>query len=162
MAIFFPLQGLFNSLIYIRPRYLRARSKNPLFSARKLFFMALHHDAHPIHATETRPSPVHVIDPRPQWERQMESPRASDYSLPPRIGQSIDDGDSTDVAQDGLYSVADTVNARADESEYQNRYANKKELNADSSARPPEEEGDFNQDHSAKSGDAFQDNPSRQ
>jgi len=28
-AIFFPLQGFFNALVYFRPRYLRYRQENP-------------------------------------------------------------------------------------------------------------------------------------
>lgn len=122
--------------------------------------MALHHDSHPIHATTTRPSAVNV-DPRPQWERQRQSPTASEYSLGPRqIGQSTED-DSADVA-DGLYSVADTVNARADESEFKNRDAIKALQNAASSTPPRDEDGDSNQENSAKSGDSFKDNPTSQ
>lgn len=29
MAIFFPLQGFFNAIIYLRPRYLKQKQKNP-------------------------------------------------------------------------------------------------------------------------------------
>lgn len=150
MAVFFPLQGFFNSLIYLRPRYLRARSRNPLFSFKQLFFIALHHDGHPIHGTTTRPSAVNA-DPRPQWERQRESPTASEYSLGPRnqIGQSADD-EYTDAAEDGLYSVADTVNAKADESEFKNRGVIEEAQNAS----PEDEEGG--------SSDSFKENPTSQ
>lgn len=123
MAVFFPLQGFFNCLIYIRPRYLRARSRNPTFSTRQLFFIALHHDSHPVHLMTTRPSAVNVAVTRPEFERQRESPTASDYSLGPRqIDPSAEDSYSSDVI-DEMYSVADTVYARADESEFKNREA---------------------------------------
>ena len=72
----------------------------------------------------TRPSAVNVAVTRPEFERQRESPTASDYSLGPRqIDPSAEDGYSSDVIDDEMYSVADTVNARADESEFKNREA---------------------------------------
>jgi hypothetical protein len=77
------------------------------------------------------------------------------------MGQSTED-DSADVAEDGLYSVADTVNARADESEFKNRDAIKALQNAASSTPPRDEDGGSNQDNSAKSGDSFKDNPTYQ
>ena len=151
MAIFFPLQGFFNSLIYIRPRYLRARSRNPTFSMRRLFLIALHHDSHPVHLITTRPSAVNnVVDTRPEFERQLESPTASDYSIGPRqIDPSTEDGYSSDVVDDGIYSVADTVNARADESEFKNREALKAAAaNATSVSKTLDEEADPLKDES--------------
>lgn len=71
----------------------------------------------------TRPSAVNVAVTRPEFERQRESPTASDYSLGPRqIDPSAEDSYSSDVI-DEMYSVADTVYARADESEFKNREA---------------------------------------
>jgi len=151
MAIFFPLQGFFNSLIYIRPRYLRARSRNPTFSMRRLFLIALHHDSHPVHLITTRPSAVNnVVDTRPEFERQLESPTSSDYSIGPRqIDPSTEDGYSSDVVDDGIYSVADTVNARADESEFKNREALKAAAaNATSVSKTLDEEADPLKDES--------------
>mmetsp|Transcript_29059 Transcript_29059/g.57993 ORF Transcript_29059/g.57993 Transcript_29059/m.57993 type:complete len:436 (+) Transcript_29059:79-1386(+) len=49
MAIFFPLQGFFNALIYIRPRYLRCRSRHPERGVLKVFVMALYPEKRPIH-----------------------------------------------------------------------------------------------------------------
>jgi len=46
MAIFFPLQGFFNFLVYCRPRYLRCKSRNPDLSTRKLLWLALHPEDH--------------------------------------------------------------------------------------------------------------------
>jgi len=46
MAIFFPLQGFFNFLVYCRPRYLRCKSRNPNLSTRKLLWLALHPEEH--------------------------------------------------------------------------------------------------------------------
>ena len=49
MAIFFPLQGFFNCLVYLRPRYLRSRSRNPDATFRHLIWLTLHHESHAIH-----------------------------------------------------------------------------------------------------------------
>lgn len=103
-------------------------------------------------------------DPRPRWERRRQSPTASDFSIAiPQMGQSTD-GDSA-VAEDGLTSVADTVNARADESEFQNRHVKvdtdtivKSQINVkDTSSEKEERTSD--QDSSWKVGDRFEDNP---
>ncbi|KAL7517032.1 hypothetical protein ACHAWX_001992 [Stephanocyclus meneghinianus] len=163
MAVFFPLQGFFNAFIYIRPRYLRAKSRNPQFSARKLFRIALHHDGHPVHGSSTRGYAVQR-DPRPRWERRRQSPTASDFSIAiPQMGQSTD-GDSA-VAEDGPTSVADTVNARADESEFQNRHVivdtdtgvksqtDVKDTSSEKDERTPDQVSSW------KLGDRFEDNP---
>jgi hypothetical protein len=63
-----------------------------------------------------------------------------------QYGQSTD-GES--INEDGLYSVADTVNAKADESEFQNRSIFKKTANA-SVAKPQEDDGFPNEDSSSK------------
>jgi hypothetical protein len=52
MAIFFPLQGFFNCLIYLRPRYLRSKSRNPDAPVRRIIYLALHHESHPIHGLQ--------------------------------------------------------------------------------------------------------------
>ena len=81
------------------------------------------------------------------------------------MSQSIED-DSADIAEDGLYSVADTVNAKADESEFINRNAMKQAQSAAASEQQQDEEGDedgdSNKDNSANSGDSFKDNPASQ
>ncbi|KAL7519445.1 hypothetical protein ACHAWF_000241, partial [Thalassiosira exigua] len=55
MATFFPLQGFFNCLVYLRPRYLRCRSRNPDASRRRIMLLSLYHEGHPIHGTGTSP-----------------------------------------------------------------------------------------------------------
>lgn len=55
MAIFFPLQGFFNCLVYLRPRYLRSRSRNPDASFRHLIWLTLHHESHAIHGLHQNP-----------------------------------------------------------------------------------------------------------
>lgn len=52
MATFFPLQGFFNCLIYLRPRYLRSKSRNRDATLRRLLWLTLHHEGHPIHGTD--------------------------------------------------------------------------------------------------------------
>ena len=55
MAIFFPLQGFFNCLVYLRPRYLRSRSRNPDATFRHLIWLTLHHESHAIHGLNQNP-----------------------------------------------------------------------------------------------------------
>ena len=79
---------------------------------------------------------------------------------PINVDQSVGDN-SNDVADDGIYSVADTINARADESEFRNIEALKAAaaLKKDGPTSNPKCEDD--PDHSNGSGDAFNDNPSQ-
>ena len=52
MAIFFPLQGFFNCIVYLRPRYLRSKSRNPDATFKRLLWLTLHNESHPIHGIE--------------------------------------------------------------------------------------------------------------
>ena len=78
---------------------------------------------------------------------------------PINVDQSTEDN-SNDLGDDGIYSVADTINARADESEFRNKEALKAAaaLNNDGPTSTPQGEDD--PDHSNGSGDAFNENPS--
>ena len=110
MAIFFPLQGFFNALIYIRPRYLRCRSRNPDKPTHKLFFMALHHESHPIHGSQMAPNPHHHQDRiNGGGEEGRRSSTSSFYSMG-TSKKRLSDADSEDA-----FSI-DTEMAKAGES----------------------------------------------
>lgn len=82
MAIFFPLQGFFNCLVYLRPRYLRCRSRNPDASVRQVMMLALYHESHSIHrkgiAQATSNAPPAEIK---MQEKPQRSSTASFYSI---------------------------------------------------------------------------------
>jgi len=127
MAIFFPLQGFFNALIYIRPRYLRCRSRNPGKSWRYLFYIALHRDGHPIHGTPTRGSSLPMENRRDmRADGRRRSSTASFYSTG-NSKRRLSAGSNYSSDGEASCSVADTVNARADESEFRKNNKSKGE-----------------------------------
>jgi hypothetical protein len=83
MATFFPLQGFFNCMVYLRPRYLRCRSRNPDAPMRQILLLSLYHDGHPIHRTGTSPQDRKRQGPpgEIQVERPKRSSTASFYSV---------------------------------------------------------------------------------
>lgn len=113
MAIFFPLQGFFNCLVYLRPRYLRSKSRNPNASARRIIYLSLHHESHPIHRLQnTNGGTV-------PWEREEDrmytrSTTASYYSAGNSRLRSVEELDSND---DASFSIT-SVNAIASVSDY--------------------------------------------
>ena len=110
MAIFFPLQGFFNALIYIRPRYLRCRSRNPDKPAHHLFIMALQNECHPARATPNDGPGSQPMET--ETERHRRSCTASFYSTG-NVKRKTS-GEEESVVGDDI----DTVNARADESDF--------------------------------------------
>lgn len=116
MAIFFPLQGFFNFLVYCRPRYLRCKSRNPTFSTRKLLWLALHPEDHPKSrgqaATRERQTPY---GGREDNNHRGGSDRRSVTSSYYSVGNNFpkyphDTGDD--------YTAINTVKAVADENDY--------------------------------------------
>ena len=115
MAIFFPLQGFFNFLVYCRPRYLRCKSRNPNLTTRKLLWLTLHPEEHTKSrgqaATQERQAP-HVVreDNNQRGRRNRRSVTASYYSVGNSIGRYQDTDDD--------YTAINTVKAVADENDY--------------------------------------------
>ncbi len=117
MAIFFPLQGFFNFLVYCRPRYLRCKSRNPNLSTRKLLWMTLHPEDH----TRNRGQTAQRERQTPYVEREQENQRAararrsvtaSYYS----VGNNNFAKYPHDTGDD--YTAINTVKAVADENDY--------------------------------------------
>ena len=115
MAIFFPLQGFFNFLVYCRPRYLRCKSRNPNLTTRKLLWLTLHPEEHTKSrgqaATQERQAP-HVVreDYNQRGRGNRRSVTASYYSVGNSIGRYQDTDDD--------YTAINTVKAVADENDY--------------------------------------------
>lgn len=131
MATFFPLQGFFNCLIYLRPRYLRSRSRNPDAPVRRLMLLSLYHESHPIHGiqnTGASPGGGQYEQGRPhigetEEERwRMRSSTASFYSM----GNSKLKNGSSGADNDDAYTI-NTVGAVASVSDYKAREKAKQE-----------------------------------
>jgi len=113
MATFFPLQGFFNCLVYLRPRYLRSRSRNPDEPVRRVMWLALHHESHPIHGLQTQHSPDGQAVETEEERRRRRSLTASFYSMGNSRRQSNESIDNDDVS-----CSINTVNAIASVSDY--------------------------------------------
>ena len=92
MAIFFPLQGFFNCIVYLRPRYLRSKSRNPDATFKRLLWLTLHNESHPIHGIEMTQEQKRMAQ-REEDERRRQS--AMYYSVgnsknPPQYFESDD------------------------------------------------------------------------
>lgn len=114
MAIFFPLQGFFNCLIYLRPRYLRCRSRNPDAPVRRLIYLSLYHESHPIHAPPQQDGgqPGETEEDR----RRRRSSTGSFYSMGnSKLRASSGEGGNV---ESGVYDDVNTVNAIASVSDY--------------------------------------------
>eukprot|EP00571_Detonula_confervacea_P012427 CAMPEP_0172304196 /NCGR_PEP_ID=MMETSP1058-20130122/5628_1 /TAXON_ID=83371 /ORGANISM="Detonula confervacea, Strain CCMP 353" /LENGTH=431 /DNA_ID=CAMNT_0013015321 /DNA_START=305 /DNA_END=1600 /DNA_ORIENTATION=+ len=115
MAIFFPLQGFFNCLVYLRPRYLRSKSRNRDATVRRLMYLTLHHESHPIHGLQNMNRRGHQeVDER----GRRRSLTASYYSMGNSKFRANSIGESgADNSCDASYSI-NTVNAIASASDY--------------------------------------------
>eukprot|EP00584_Thalassiosira_punctigera_P007922 CAMPEP_0172535842 /NCGR_PEP_ID=MMETSP1067-20121228/7677_1 /TAXON_ID=265564 ORGANISM="Thalassiosira punctigera, Strain Tpunct2005C2" /NCGR_SAMPLE_ID=MMETSP1067 /ASSEMBLY_ACC=CAM_ASM_000444 /LENGTH=453 /DNA_ID=CAMNT_0013320799 /DNA_START=364 /DNA_END=1725 /DNA_ORIENTATION=+ len=142
MATFFPLQGFFNCLIYLRPRYLRCRSRNPDAPVRQLLKLSLYHESHPIHGLQQNRGPpggaaggggTDVRNPQRETEEERRRRRSSTASFYSMGNSKLRNSDAGEGGDDASYSI-NTVNAIASVSDY----------NHHNNAAPPrtgEEEG---------------------
>lgn len=73
MAIFFPLQGFFNCIVYLRPRYLRSKSRNPDATFKRLLWLTLHNESHPIHGIEMTQEQKRMAQREEDIRRQQSS-----------------------------------------------------------------------------------------
>jgi hypothetical protein len=117
MAFFFPLQGFFNCLTYLRPRYLRSKSRNPNATVRRIIYLALHHESHPIHGLQSMNGGVvqgETEEERMRY-RYRRSTTASFYS----VGNSKHRQSLTgEIDNDDASFSMNTVNAIASVSDY--------------------------------------------
>eukprot|EP00580_Thalassiosira_gravida_P020530 CAMPEP_0201679794 /NCGR_PEP_ID=MMETSP0494-20130426/49319_1 /ASSEMBLY_ACC=CAM_ASM_000839 /TAXON_ID=420259 /ORGANISM="Thalassiosira gravida, Strain GMp14c1" /LENGTH=447 /DNA_ID=CAMNT_0048163387 /DNA_START=131 /DNA_END=1474 /DNA_ORIENTATION=+ len=137
MAIFFPLQGFFNCIIYLRPRYLRTKSRNRDAPMRRLLYLTLYHESHPIHGLQLNRSDSgegatngYRLRPREteeEWRRRRSS-TASFYSIRNSGSNPVPRLNDTDEASCAI----NTVMAVASVSDYNNTKANETEGQDDS------------------------------
>ena len=123
MATFFPLQGFFNCLIYLRPRYLKCKSRNPDAPVRRLMLLSLYHESHPIHGVPAAQGGIQQggqgADGETEEERRRRrSSTASFYSMGNSKLRQGSGGESVD--NDDI----NTVNAIASVSDYNNNNNN--------------------------------------
>jgi len=116
MAIFFPLQGFFNFLVYCRPRYLRCKSRNPNLSTRKLLWLALQPEDH----TKRRGQPATREGQTPYVGREESDQRSSrDRRSITQSYYSVDNNFAKYPHNTGDdYTAINTVKAVADENDY--------------------------------------------
>lgn len=114
MAIFFPLQGFFNFLVFCRPRYLRCKSRNPGLKTRQLLWMTLH----PEDDTKNRgPAATRGGQPRPTDRRRYTGrDRRSMTQSYYTVETSHNYRRSYPTSDD--YSDVNTVKAVADENDF--------------------------------------------
>lgn len=153
MAIFFPLQGFFNCMIYLRPRYVRCKTRNPDASFRRLMFLIMHHEGHPIHATTTPDGqPVRRAWETSEEERERSRRRRSDTASFYSTGNSklktssFEEGDIDDInTVQGVASVsASEFQYRRESGKEAAHYNNSaaKSDDADDAEQPPNNAGD--------------------
>jgi len=112
MATFFPLQGFFNCLIYLRPRYLRSRSRNPDAPVRRIMRLTLYHESHPIHGINQPSTGAGEGGGTEEERRRRRSSTASFYSMGNSKLRHSSAGESIDNDE------VNTVNAIASVSDY--------------------------------------------
>ncbi|KAL7532153.1 hypothetical protein ACHAXR_004470 [Thalassiosira sp. AJA248-18] len=117
MATFFPLQGFFNCLIYLRPRYLRCKSRNPDAPVRRLLLLSLYHESHPIHGTQnvSPPGEQHEGEEEERWRRRSDT--ASFYSMGNSKLKQNNSSAGDSGGGDDCYTI-NTENAIASVSDY--------------------------------------------
>ena len=152
MAIFFPLQGFFNCMIYLRPRYVRCKTRNPDASFRRLMFLIMHHEGHPIHATTTPDGqPLRRAWETSEEERERSRRRRSDTASFYSTGNSklktssFEEGDHDDInTVQGVASVsASEFQYRRESGKEAKHYNNSaKSDDADDVEEPPNAAGD--------------------
>ena len=113
MATFFPLQGFFNCIVYIRPKYLRSKSRNPDATFKRLLWLTLHHESHPINESMTLEEQRMAQRTEEERIRQSAMYYSVGNSKNPQFTQYLE-SDDINTANAGVASLSDyTPDARA-------------------------------------------------
>lgn len=152
MAIFFPLQGFFNFLVFCRPRYLRCKSRNAGLPTHKILWLALQPEDHTRNrgrATNDRqrPSAGREVNYRQGCADRLTTTSynatqaSNNRKYPHNTDRSYYAIQTSKNATDDDYSEINTVKAVADDSDFRRPDSEIEDQNDNRDAPDADEEG---------------------